>query len=112
MMENVTKSIIYGNIYENRYGKFLPVCSSISDRGINLVNKRQFNQSWTIFATPLTLKNTIESHMHLELRRLQSSSSLRKRMFKISILTEAIVMKQSKAQDKNCYIYLKNLVKI
>lgn len=35
-MENVTKSIIYGNMYENRYGKFLPVCSSISDRGNTL----------------------------------------------------------------------------
>lgn len=32
-MENVTKSIIYGNSYENRYGRFMPVCSSIADRG-------------------------------------------------------------------------------
>ncbi len=31
-MENINKSIIYGNIYENRYGKFLPICSSITDR--------------------------------------------------------------------------------
>ena len=38
MMENVTKSIIYGNVYENRYGKFLPVCASISDRGISIKN--------------------------------------------------------------------------
>ena len=37
-MENITKSIIYGNPYENRYGKFLPICSSISDRGILLVH--------------------------------------------------------------------------
>ena len=33
-MESVTKSIIYGNSYENRYGRFMPVCSSINDRGI------------------------------------------------------------------------------
>ena len=33
IMENVTKSIIYGSPYENRYGRFLPVCSSICDRG-------------------------------------------------------------------------------
>lgn len=31
-MENINKSIIYGNIHQNRYGKFLPVCSSIADR--------------------------------------------------------------------------------
>lgn len=31
-MENINKSIIYGNIHENRYGKFLPICSSINDR--------------------------------------------------------------------------------
>lgn len=31
--ENMTKSIIYGNKYENRYGRFLPICSSIIDRG-------------------------------------------------------------------------------
>lgn len=30
--ENATKSIIYGNIFENRYGKFMPICSSILDR--------------------------------------------------------------------------------
>lgn len=34
VMENATKSIIYGNCYENRYGRFLPVCSSIAERGI------------------------------------------------------------------------------
>ena len=33
-MENITKSIIYGNMYKNNYGKFLPICSSISDRCI------------------------------------------------------------------------------
>jgi hypothetical protein len=43
MMENVTKSIIYGNVYENRYGKFLPVCASISDRGISIKIKHPFN---------------------------------------------------------------------
>jgi hypothetical protein len=32
MENNINKSIIYGNIYQNRYGKFLPVCSSITDR--------------------------------------------------------------------------------
>ncbi len=42
-MENATKSIIYGNTYENRYGKFLPVCSSISDRGISITIQLQFN---------------------------------------------------------------------
>ncbi len=31
-MENINKSIIYGNIHQNRYGKFLPICSSINDR--------------------------------------------------------------------------------
>ena len=32
--EKGAKSIIYGNAYENRYGKFLPLCSSISDRSL------------------------------------------------------------------------------
>lgn len=31
-MENINKSIIYGNIHQNKYGKFLPICSSINDR--------------------------------------------------------------------------------
>jgi len=33
-MENITKSIVYGNSYENKYGRFMPICSSIADRGI------------------------------------------------------------------------------
>lgn len=70
MMENVTKSIIYGNIYENRYGKFLPVCSSISDRGNFGINQLRFNRYWIIFMIPLTLKSTIELHMPTEFSKL------------------------------------------
>lgn len=33
--ENATKSIIYGNTFENKYGKFMPICSSILDRSKN-----------------------------------------------------------------------------
>lgn len=59
-MENVTKSIIYGNPYENRYGRFLPVCSSISDRGKVLFTQPPFSPFWTIFTKHPISKSTIE----------------------------------------------------
>lgn len=37
--ENATKSIIYGNTFENKYGKFMPICSSILDRCNSSITK-------------------------------------------------------------------------
>lgn len=45
-MENA-KSIIYGNVYENRYGRFLPVCGSITDRGSLPLTQPPFRPSST-----------------------------------------------------------------
>ncbi len=112
MMENVTKSIIYGNVYQNRYGRFLPVCSSIIDRGIYSFSKHQYIRYWTIFDKPLTLKNTIESHMHIEYNRRLLSSLLKRRMSNINILMGVIVMKLLRDQGKNCCIYQRNSVLI
>ncbi len=65
-MENVTKSIVYGSPYQNRYGRFLPVCSSISDRGTQILNKLPFNPYSTTYIKLLTSKNTIALHMPTE----------------------------------------------
>jgi hypothetical protein len=35
--ENSIRSIIYGNPFENKYGRFMPVCSSILDRCIYII---------------------------------------------------------------------------
>ena len=58
-MENVSKSIIYGNTYENRYGKFLPVCSSISDRGIFILIQPPYSRFWIIYMALRILRSII-----------------------------------------------------
>lgn len=93
-MENVTKSIIYGNAYENRYGKFLPVCSSISDRCISDFIQLQFSISWIIYMILLTSSDTTEWLTPIELSKCRWSSSRKRKMWKINIIKGVIVMKQ------------------
>ena len=110
MMENVTKSIIYGNVYENRYGKFLPVCASILDRGISIKMKHPSNPFWIIFKRLHTSKSIIESRMLIESSKHRLSSLLKRKMWKTSIMMAAIVMKLLRVQVKSCCIYSKNSV--
>ena len=79
-MENITKSIIYGNFYENRYGKFLPVCSSITDRCKHPIIKLQSRIYSTICIRPPTSKNITEQRMPIECNKSQLFSSQKKRI--------------------------------
>lgn len=109
-MENVTKSIIYGNIYENRYGKFMPVCSSISDRGRHSLIQLPSNPFLIIFTIHLISRNITELLTHLESKKLQSFSLLKRRMLTVKTMMVVIVIKPFKDLEKNYCIFFKNLV--
>lgn len=109
-MENITKSIIYGNSYQNRYGRFLPVCSSISDRGSPFMIQPRFSTSLTIYTIRLISKSTTVLDTPLECRKPQQFSLLRKKMWRISTMKGVIVMRLQRVQDKNYSIYLRNSV--
>ena len=68
-MENITKSIVYGNSYENKYGRFMPICSSIADRGIFYTIQPQFNTFWTTSMILRISTNITELHMPTESNR-------------------------------------------
>ncbi len=70
-MENITKSIVYGNNYENRYGRFLPVCSSIAERGTDGISQPPFSpSSITCMRLPIS-ENTIASPTPFACRKAQ-----------------------------------------
>lgn len=48
--------------------------------------------------------------MHTELKKLPLSLLLKRKMYRINILMDTIVMKQLKDQDRSSCIYYKNLV--
>jgi hypothetical protein len=110
-MENITKSIIYGNCYQNKYGKFLPVCSSISDRcKVYFYVQPMCSQLLIICIKLLIFENIIELHTHIEFKKHLLFLSLKKKIFRPTIIKIFIVIKLSKARAKNCCIYYKNLV--
>lgn len=111
-MENITKSIIYGNAYENRYGRFLPVCSSISDRGSTNQIQLQFSTSLTIFTTHPISKSTTVLATPIGQRKLQSFLLLRKKMSRTSTTRAAIVTRLWRAQGRNCFICCRNSVSL
>ena len=109
-MESVTKSIIYGNSYENKYGRFMPVCSSISDRGITFFMQHLFSTFLTTFMTLPIFGNIIGSHMPIEYRKSLWSSLPRRRMFRTSNLMDSTLTRQSRGRERNCFISSKNSV--
>lgn len=110
-MENVTKSIIYGNIYENRYGKFLPVCASINDRGPPSLIQLPFNPSLTTSMKPLTLRNTTAQPTPFGSKKRLWSSSPRRKMWSISSMMAVTVIRPSKVRERNFCICSRNSVK-
>ena len=109
-MESVTKSIIYGNSYENRYGRFMPICSSISDRGISSHTQLPSSISLIICTILRISKNTIELLMPIEFNKFLWFSSQKRKMLTISIFKGAIVIRQLKGLGISYFIFLKNLV--
>lgn len=109
-MENINKSIIYGNIHQNRYGKFLPICSSINDRSKLFSIQIMSHQFSIIFMKAYILRNTTELYMLIEWKKFQLFSLLKRKISRPSIMKIAIVTKLLKGLGKNCSICLRNLV--
>lgn len=109
-MENINKSIIYGNIHQNRYGKFLPICSSINDRcNHHLIQPTSLPSSIISIKAPIS-KNTTELPTPIVWRKSQSFLSPKKKMSKPSTTKISTVMQPLKAQAKSYFISLKNSV--
>lgn len=109
-MENINKSIIYGNIHQNKYGKFLPICSSINDRSTFILTKTTWPPSFSISTKACILKNTIELPMPTESKKFQSCLSQRKKILNPNTMRILTVIKLLKAPAKNFFICYKNLV--
>ena len=104
------KSIIYGNTFENKYGKFMPICSSILDRCTALLTQRLFKAFWITSRKLRTSKSLTAFAMLTELMRYLLSSLQRKRMSTLSITKAAIVIRLWKALDKSFSTCFLNLV--
>lgn len=109
-MENINKSIIYGNIHQNRYGKFLPVCSSITDRSKYYTTQIMWDQFLTTFIKVCILRNTIESPMHIEWNKSQLSSSRKRKTLIFNTTRNVTVTKQLRAREKSYSICFRSLV--
>lgn len=109
-MENINKSIIYGNIHQNRYGKFLPICSSINDRSKLSFIQATWPQSWITFTKAFISRNTIESHTPTGWRKSQSFSLQKRKMFNRNITKTATATKRLRDLAKSFFIFLRNSV--
>jgi hypothetical protein len=109
-MENINKSIIYGNIHQNRYGKFLPICSSINDRCNYHLIQPTLLPSSIISIKALISKNTTELPTPIVWKKSQSFLSPKKKISTPSTTKIATVMLLLKAQAKSYFIFLKNSV--
>lgn len=109
-MENINKSIIYGNIHQNRYGKFLPICSSINDRSNYPSIQTMSLPSWITYIKVPISKNTTESLTPTEFKKSPSFSSPKRKTSKLNTMKTVIVTKLFKVLEKSCYTFWKNLV--
>lgn len=109
-MENINKSIIYGNIHQNKYGKFLPICSPINDRSNCYPIQTMSPPSQITFMKVAILRNTIESPTLTGWRKFPLSSSLKRNMLICNITKITTAMRPQKAPVKSCCICWKSLV--
>ena len=104
-MENINKSIIYGNIHQNRYGKFLPICSSINDRSNYRFIQIMSHPSWITYIKAPILKNTTESLTPTEFNKFLSFSLPKRKTYKLNTMKTVTVTKLLRVLGKNCSIF-------
>ena len=66
MSEAASKSMIYGNVKKNSYGRFIPICAPISEEGRPLMMQLKSRPYWITLTKQKCSETTIEKHTLIE----------------------------------------------